>query len=167
MGDVRRFEPPSGPTPLQPREFFTGRWSGEGHLVPRGLLRLFIRVQRFTYEGTTRWRDEAHWDVFDRFHYESGKVVDQQLSAALVAADRIRIIAPEMPGGATIQLRADGYDFTPYKYRFKAWLLSVTLRCCDINRLQADGTVMDSIQMRWLGLPVASMTMRVSIERPV
>jgi hypothetical protein len=105
--------------------------------------------------------------VFDRFHYESGKVVDQQLSAAWVAADRIRIIAPEMPGGATIQLRADGYDFMPYKYRFKAWLLSVTIRCYDINRLQADGTVMDSIQMRWLGLPVASMTMRVSIERPV
>jgi len=166
MGDPHRFQPPSRPTPLQPREFFTGRWSGEGHLVPLGLLRLFARVQRFTYVSTTRWRDEAHWDIFDRIHYESGKVVEQQLTAELVAADRVRIAAPDMPGGAAIQLRVDGYDFTPYRYRLKAWLLAVTLRCYDVNRLQGDGTVMDSIQMHWLGLPVALMTMRIRIERP-
>ena len=42
-------------TPLQPREFFRGLWTGDGELIPHPLLRWFVPRQPFRFTSDTVW----------------------------------------------------------------------------------------------------------------
>jgi len=146
-------------TPLQPREFFRGVWRGEGELLPHPLLRAFLPRQPFRFSSEVTWLTDTIWLVEDRFAFASGRTLSRKMFAELVAPDRIHVTADDMPLGADIELHERGFRFTPYfalgSYREGGRLYR--LRCFDECRLDDEGYLHDTIEMRYWGLPVATM----------
>jgi hypothetical protein len=153
------------PTPLQPRSFFRGRWTGTGEVVPHLLLRWLIRREGLRWQGETEWLSDAIWLVRERMEFASGAVSERTMFSRLVAPDRIHVTADDMPLGADITLSAAGYRFSPYLIWTEHNGRRIRLRCVDTNEIQSDGTIVDTIRMSWYGLPVATLRMRVTVER--
>jgi hypothetical protein len=67
-----------------------------------------------------------------------------------------------MPGGAIVTPRPDGFTFSSYTIKTPVLgRLRVALRFSDVVRLQPDGTMLDEIEMRYLGVRVGKVTMRL------
>jgi hypothetical protein len=151
-------------SPLQPREFFRGVWTGAGELIPHPLLRWIAPKQPVHMTSTPTWLSDTVWVVHDRFVFSSGQVIDRKMFAELVAPDRIHITADDIPGGADIQLHEHGFRFTPYYVCTRHRGIPLRLRCIDDNRIDAAGAIHDVVRMSFCGLPVA--TLRIGpIER--
>ncbi|MDQ6772518.1 MAG: hypothetical protein M3024_05955 [Candidatus Dormibacteraeota bacterium] len=153
------------PTPLQPRRFFSGTWRGDGELRYRGPLRLLRRPDRFTYLSSVRGTSAARWEFEDHFHYRSGLKFEQRFACEVVDERRLHVTSDDMPGGADILLSERGYTFTPYVMRVRSGPFTVQLRCRDVNGVDGSGMIHDRIDMMWLGLPVATMTMDIHVDR--
>jgi len=68
-----------------------------------------------------------------------------------------------MPGGAEVRLRGDGFDFSPYLIRTPVLgRLRLPLRHFDAVQLEEDGTMLDTIELRLLGVRLGRVTMRLS-----
>jgi hypothetical protein len=102
------------PTPLEPRTFFTGRWTGQGSLRAHRLLRWLLPNDSVHLVSQVEWQSEDSWTVQDRIEYGSGTVVERRMEARLTAPDRVTITAPDMPDGAEIRLKRDRFVFSPY-----------------------------------------------------
>jgi hypothetical protein len=154
-----------GVTPLRPQEFFRGVWEGDGEVLPHVALRWLIPREAVRFSSRTQWLSDTVWIVEDRLSCASGDVSERTMFARLVAPDRIHVTADDMPLGADIHLREDGFRFTPYliwtRYRGRR----VRLKCFDDNVLADGGSIHDTIRMRWYGLPVATMRLRIQVER--
>ena len=105
------------------------------------------------------------WIVKDRFEYGSAPTVERVMFAQLVAPDRIHITADDIPLGADILLHESGFRFTPYLIWTQYRGCRIRLKCFDDNVLLDDGSIQDSIQMYWYGLPVATMRLHVRVFR--
>ena len=152
-------------TPLQPRDFFSGTWQGDGELLPHPLLRWFQRRDTIRFSSSTEWLSDTVWIVRDRMEYGSGEVIDRTMFAQLVAPDRIHVTADDMPLGADIHLHERGFRFTPYlawsEYKGRRF----RLKCFDDNVLDDEGLIHDTIRLYWYGLPVATIRMHIRVER--
>lgn len=147
-------------TPLQPRQFFRGTWTGIGEVVAHPLLRWFAPSQRLRMTSEPRWLSETAWLVYDRFELSSGRVIERKMSAELVAPDRIHVTADDMPFGADILLHESGFRFTPYYMLVRHGGFTFRVRCLDENTIDRDGFIHDLVRMYFYGFPVA--TMRIS-----
>ena|GEM_PF-1544846 len=152
-------------TPLQPKEFFTGAWMGEGELRPHPLFRWLIPIERFRYSAKPVWLSDEMWIVKERLEFLSGRVIDRTMFAQVVSRERLHVTADDMPLGADIILGENGFRFTPYyiwsRYKGITW----RLRCMDENLVDEMGTVHDTIRMFLCRFPVALMRMSVNIDR--
>ena len=83
----------------------------------------------------------------------------------MVGNRRLHATSANMPGGADILLSEDGFSFTPYTIHLKHRGLLLRLRCYDTNHVGTDGIITNTIKMRFLGLPVATMLLWVTAER--
>ncbi len=146
-------------TPLQPKEFFRGLWTGEGEISPHPLLHWIIPRERLRFFSEAVWLSETIWLVKDRMEFASGRVIERKMLAELIAADRIHVTADDMPLGADILLHAKGFRFTPYyalaALRDRGRLHR--LRCVDECLLDEAGYVHDTIRMYYWRVPVATM----------
>ncbi|HEU4759163.1 MAG TPA: hypothetical protein VFT91_04180 [Dehalococcoidia bacterium] len=152
-------------TPLEPREFFSGRWEGEGELLPLPLLRWLIPRQTVRFSSHAGWLSDDVWIVKDRLEFASGGASERTMFAQLVAPERIHVTADDMPLGADILLHQNGFRLTPYliwtEYRGRR----LRLKCFDDSVLAADGSIHDTIRMHWYGLPVATMRLHIRVHR--
>ena len=152
-------------TPLQPRDFFSGTWQGEGELLPHALLRWSQRRDTIRFSSSTEWLSDTVWIVRDRMEYGSGEAIDRTMFAQLVAPDRIHVTADDMPLGADIELHERGFRFTPYlawiEYRGRRF----RLKCFDDNVLDDEGMIHDTVRLYWYGLPVATIRIHIRVER--
>ena len=150
-------------TPLQPREFFSGTWKGEGQLSPHPLLRWLIAKERVRVSSRSSWLSETTWVVKESFEFSSGSMIARTMLVEIVGPDRLHVTADDMPLGADIILHEKGFRFTPYYiwglYKGRRW----RLRCTDENLIDEDGAIQDTIKMFYFGLPVA--TMRLTVVR--
>ena len=150
-------------TPLQPKEFFTGTWKGEGELIPHPLLRWLIPREQICFSSQTIWLSDMVWAVKERFEFSSGNVIARTMLVEMVGPDQLHVTADDMPSGADIILHQKGFRFTPYYircyHRGRKW----RLWCKDENSIDEDGMIHDTIKMFFLGFPVA--TMRLAVVR--
>ncbi len=150
-------------TPLQPKEFFTGAWNGEGELSPHPLLRWMIPKQRIRFSSESIRLSDILWVVKERFEFSSGNVIRRTMFVEIVGPDRLHVTADDMPLGADVILHEKGFRFTPYYmwcyYRGRRW----RLQCKDENLIDEGGVIHDTIKMSLLGFPVA--TMRLAVVR--
>lgn len=148
-------------TPLRPREFFTGTWSGEGKLIPSRFLRWLIPIEHIDFVSQPIWLSETVWMVRETFRFSSGIQITRTMFVEIVASDRLHVTADDMPLGADIILSERGFQFTPYSvwvnHQGRRW----QLRCFDENRIDDTGTIHDTIRMFFHGLNVATMYLTV------
>jgi hypothetical protein len=152
-------------TPLQPKEFFTGTWKGEGELSPHPLLRWLIPIEQIRFSSEPIWLSDTLWMVKERFEFSSGEEIARKMFVEIVSTERLHVTADDMPLGADIILHEKGFRFTPYYvwsyYRGRRW----RLRCIDENLVDESNTIHDIIKMFFFGLPVATMRLRVTVDR--
>jgi hypothetical protein len=152
-------------TPLQPKEFFTGIWKGEGELVPHPLIRWMMPKEHVRFSGQPIWLSNTVWMVKERFEFSSGDVIARTMFVEIVGSDRLHVTGDDMPLGADIILHKNGFRFTPYyiwsRYKGRRW----RLKCIDKNLIDESGTIHDTIKMFFFGFPVVTMRLAVRVDR--
>jgi hypothetical protein len=153
----------TGADVLDLRELFAVPWEGEATLW-RPLWTRWIpapRTFRFRSEITNLARDS--WDVVDTTTYPNGRIEQRRMRAHQVSPTQISLEADDMPDGAQTHVRPDGFDFEPYRLRTKVvGPVRIPIRFRDQVRLTDDGqTLVDSLEMRFLGILVGRVTMRL------
>lgn len=144
-------------TPLQPRQFFQGIWTGNGELVPHPLLRWFWRREHFRHWSESIWLSATIWLVKDRFEFSSGKIVERKMFCELVAPDRVHVSADDMPLGADVELHETGLRFAPYDVLVARRGRVYKLRFLDECRIDESGFLHSTVKMYLWGSHIATM----------
>jgi hypothetical protein len=151
-------------TPLEPKQFFAAPWSGEGEWVaPRWLPCLSGRGRRFRFTSTTTWLSDNVWLVHDTTTWEHGRVEHRDGTARLLAPDRIRLTYDDMLGGTELQLRADGFSFSPYQMLIAAPPLPIPILVHARDACRWDATtseLTDTIELHLLGIPLGRLVIQ-------
>jgi len=155
----------SGPSPLDARRFFAGRWAGEGELVPHGPARLVLGRSAVRLAGSGEWLGERVWRVRERFTLGGGFSFERQMWMEQVSEARVHATADDIPLGAELELRADGFRFL----RFRSWLryrgVRFRLGCASDTRLGPDGALHAVIRLDCWRIPVATLRLAIRAER--
>jgi hypothetical protein len=102
--------------------------------------------------------------VHDTTTWENGLVERRDGTATLLAGDRIRLTYDDMPGGTEIQLRPDGFTFSPYRMLVTNPILPVPvqLRVRDSCRWDpSTHELHDTIELWLIAVPLGRLTMRL------
>jgi hypothetical protein len=149
---------------VDPRALFSGTWRGTGELVPRGFARLVLRRQAVAITGSGDWLSDTIWLVRERFAMSSGWSFERRMFMDLVAPDRVRATADDIPLGANVALTSDGFRFE----RFRSWLVyrGVRLRmtCESEARLDATGALAGEVRLFFLRIPAATLRLSIRID---
>jgi hypothetical protein len=138
---------------------------GEGELRFVGLAGWLRRPERFRYRTRARWITRARCESTDVFEFESGRRLDIPLVSEIVDERTLYVASPDMPGGAHMQLSENGYTYSPYVTLVPLGPFRLRLHCTDVNLVDREGLVHDRVEMRWLGLRVAVLTMTIHVDR--
>jgi hypothetical protein len=145
---------------MPPREFFGKAWTGDGEVtaLPAFLWRRFAVRYRVTRDA--EWLNDGTFIMHDRAE-AGGRVEERRLLCEFDGPSRIRISATQLPDGVEVLLEDDGYRIVPYRAQWPIGPARITLHCRDEGRVESDGTLVNTITGRWLGLfPVARLTTR-------
>jgi Protein of unknown function (DUF998) len=164
---TRREPEPSALARLRPREFFEGAWSGEGELVPWPFFVWRRFPLRFHARREFTWLTDDAWLMDDVATFRSGWVEHRRRFFHLKAPDRIHVTADDAPGGTELLLEEGGYRIRPYRFLVSVGPLNFSMSCREEHRLEPDGTIVDTMRLRWYGLRVARVTIRARPERSV
>ena len=151
------------PEPLDLREVFAVPWEGEGCVWLPLWLRWMPIPQTFRFRTEMANLAGNTWEVIDTATYPNGKVEQRRMRAHQTSPTRISLEADDMPDGAQVHLRPDGYDFEPCLLRVKVLVsVQLPLRLRDQVRISEDGeTLVDSLEMRFLGILAGRVKMRL------
>ena len=154
------------PAPLRPREFFGRVWRGEGVLMlqPWFLWRRF--APRFAASREITWLNDETFVVEDTADFSDGRVERRRRFCELAAPDRFRVTSVDLVEPTEIRIDDAGFRVAPYRMRVPYGPVGITLRCRDELRVEPDGTLVDDIRMRFLGLPVARVLVRARLTDP-
>jgi hypothetical protein len=148
--------------PLDLREVFVRPWEGDAELWQPWWLRWFPAPRRWTFRSEILNLGQDSWDVLDTSTFPNGVAQQRQMHCEVLASDRLKLTASDMPGGTEVQLRSDGFDFNPYVIRTPILgRLRLPFRHFDTVRLEEDGTMVDTIELRFLGVRVGRVRMRL------
>lgn len=159
---------PPALTPLRPREFFGRPWSGAGEWIPRPWLTWLPGPRRFEFHTITSWVSDELWIVHDTTRWEDGLVERRDGTAKLLAADRVRLTYDDMLGGTEIQLRADGFTFSPYRMLVTHPIMPLPLQASARDTCHWDPStneLHDTIELRLMIVPLGRLTMRIRPDR--
>jgi hypothetical protein len=149
---------------IDPRKLFSGTWRGTGELIPHGFARPVLRREAVAISGTGDWLSDTIWHVRERFEMASGWSFGRSMFMELVAPDRVRATADDMPLGANVALTSDGFRFE----RFRSWLsyrgVRLRLRCESEARLDASGALVGEVRLFFLRTPAATLRLSIRVE---
>ena len=148
--------------PLDLRELFAQAWEGDGELWRPWWLRALPLPTAFRFRSESLNRTPDAWDVLDTMTFPDGRTQQRRMHCERLATGVLRLAAKDMPGGATVHPRSDGFDFAPYVIRQPTLgRLRLPLRHHDTVSLQPDGTMLDTIELRLLGVRVGIVTLHL------
>lgn len=152
-------------TPLSPEKFFTGIWRGKGEFHLHSFLRMFVPNQTVEYQGTTRRYSNDFWVSKEIFRLSHSGESQRTTYIQCVGQNRLHTTCDDIPGGADMLLREDGFSFQPYNFRSSLGKGYILVKCIDNATLDENGRLHDTILMYYGGLHLATMKMTISIER--
>ena len=143
-------------SPLDPQQLFARPWEGKARIWKPWWLRPAALPESFWFRSEIVNSTGDSWDVLDTTVFPDGSQQRRRMHCQRIAAERLRVTAEDMPAGAEVRLRSDGFDFTPYVVRTRVLgRLTVGLRCLDSVQLMDDGRMIDTIEARLFGICVA------------
>lgn len=141
---------------------FADPWEGDGALWRPWWLRWLPLPASFSFRSERLNVVGDSWEVLDTVTFPDGSTQQRTMHAQQLATDEVRVRADDMPGGAVVRSRRDGFDFSPYVIRTPILgPLRLPLRHNDRVKLEDDNTMIDSIELRLLGVLVGTVTMRL------
>jgi len=150
------------PPPLDLRELFAQPWSGSAELWRPWWLRWLPIPSSFRFRSEIVNLTDTGWDVRDTTTFPNGRIQVRTMHCSRIANGRLRLTADDMPGGAEVTPRHDGFDFSPYTIQTPILgPLRVALRFTDSVQLQRDQTMVDTIKLSYLAVHVGTVTMRL------
>jgi GrpB-like predicted nucleotidyltransferase (UPF0157 family) len=150
---------------LDLRELFAEPWEGEGRIWRPWWLRLLPLPGTFRFRSEIVNATDGAWDVLDTTVFPDGSEQRRRMHCRRLADDRLWLTAEDMPVGAEVRPRANGFDFSPYVIRTPVLgRLRLPLRYLDSVELMPDGTMVDSIELRLLRICVGRV--RLVLRRP-
>ena len=156
---------PAG-APLDLREVFAEPWAGTAVVRRPRWLRWLPVASSFHFRteiSNVELAETTGLLVHDTTTFPNGRTWRRTMTARLVAPGQWEIRAKDMPGGAEQQVTTDGFTFTPYTILAPViGPVRVPLRCEDEIRLLDGRTMTDTIAMRFLGVPVGTVEMRLT-----
>jgi hypothetical protein len=150
--------PPSAVLDL--RDLFSTPWDGTGTLWLPWWLRWVPQERAFSFRSEILEPGVEAWDVLDTMTFPNGSTWPRMMHCRVIADGRLQLSADDMPGGAEITPRHDGFEFS--RYLISAPVIGpirVRLRCRDRVTMSADGNMTDRIELRFLGIRVGLMEM--------
>jgi hypothetical protein len=152
-------------TPMRAGRFFQRHWTGGGELVLRPLWLWRRFPMRFTAVRELDFYSDELFVFHDRAEFERGYVHDERRYCRMRGDDRIEVAAPDLPDGAVVRLEEDGYRIEPYTLLARAGPVALTLETLDTHRIDGE-TLIDTIDLRWLGILVGRMMIRMDPTSP-
>jgi hypothetical protein len=148
--------------PLDLREVFSRPWEGEATISKPWWLRWFPVPSRFRFRTEVANVTPAGWDIHDTTSFPGGATTRRTMRCEPIGRGRLRLSAGDMPGGAEITVTPDGFRFTPYTIATPVLgRIRVPLRYLDEVRLETETSLLDTIEIHFLGVRVATITMRL------
>ena len=147
--------------PLDLREVFARPWAGEATLWRPWWLRwvpLLPTGFGFRTEVTSQG---AGLVVNDTQTFPNGRVWQRTMYCEPTGPNGWRMSAADMPGGAEITVGSDGYSFAYTIWALVFGPVKVRLKCRDEVRFVDEASLIDTIEMRFLGIHVGTVTMRL------
>jgi len=96
--------------------------------------------------------------------FEFGRRLEMPFVSEIVHQRKLRVSSPGMPGGAEIQLSENGYEYAPYGVLARVGPVKLRLHCTDSNFVDQGGPIHDDVEMRWMGLRIATLTMTIRAD---
>ena len=146
--------------PVGPRDFLGRSWSGPARFCPGPIWANWL-AQPVTFRRESRWIADELWVMDDTAAFEGGSRIERRMFGQVVAPDRVRVVADDMPGGADLVLEDGGYRVFPYRYAFPLGPVRLTMRCRDEVEACDDGSLLWTIRFSWLGLRMGTLRGRV------
>lgn len=152
--------------PLDLREVFARPWAGTATIWRPWWVRWLPVASQFHFR--TEISDVALAEttglvVHDTTTFPNGRTWQRTMRAKLLAPGHWKVSARDMPGGAEQTVTADGFRFTRYTVLAPVFgPVRLPLRCDDEVRLVDATTMLDTVEMRFLGVHVATVTMRMT-----
>ena len=141
---------------------FARPWEGDAIVRRPWWLRPLPGPTEFRFRSEIENVAADSWDVVDTTTFPGGTVQRRRMHARLVSPSCVELSAGDMPGGARVSARSDGFDFTPYVIRTPVFgRVRVPLRHRDTVRLLAEDELLDEIELRLLGIRVGRVSMRL------
>jgi uncharacterized protein DUF3833 len=141
---------------------FAQPWEGEGKVSYVPWLRWLPVPREFRFRSEIANAGEDSWDVIDTTTFPNGSVQRRVMRARQLEAGRLTLVADDMPGGAEIRVRFDGFEFSPYVIRAPVvGRLRVPVRHRDTVQLVGGGEMVDTIELSVFGVHVGHVTMRL------
>jgi Protein of unknown function (DUF998) len=136
-------------------------WAGEGEMVlrPTFLWRRF--PQRFRYRREVTWVTDELWLVEDEAAFERGWVTRRRLYCAVVAPAVLHVTAADLPDGGEAEIEEDGYTVAPCRLAVPFGPVQLLTRCSERAGVEDEQTLRGTMELRWLGVPAATLTARV------
>ena len=158
-------EAPVEPVPMPPRQFFGTNWSGDGEVVLRPLWLCGRFPRRWRFRRSVDWISDELCVVRDDATFANGTQAGRRMLSGFVEPGRAEVATLDPPHARThIVFDDDGYRVAPYELAVPFGPLALTVRCHDRHRLEPDGTLVNTIDASFLGLPVARATVRARFE---
>ena len=160
---------PPSPGPLidvGPRDFLARAWSGQGELVLRPLILGRLFAQRFEARRESTEISERVWRIDDEARFGDGHAERRRMYCEFTSDERVRLTAGDLPDGADVLLEEGGFRILPFRVAYPVGPLPVLMRCVDRSHVEADGTFVNSFDVRTVGIPipVARLTFRVRVQ---
>jgi hypothetical protein len=154
------------PTPLSPRAFFGRDWTGSGELLLRPLW-LGRRVpQRFTLSRTANWLSDEAWTFEDRADFAGGWSERRVRFCRFESPTSVSVVSQDLPDGATVLFGDGGYSIRPFRMTVPFGPLPLPVRCRDSGAIDEDGTLVETIDVRFAGVPIARAVLRAQPVPP-
>jgi len=154
-----------GAVPLDLREVFARPWSGPASLWRPWWLRwlpLAAPAHFRTEIYDVHLAETTGLTVKDTMTFSNGRVWQRMMTAQLLAPGRWRVSAEDMPRGAEQTVSADGFAFTPFTILAPVLgRVRVPLRCRNEIAFLDPENMVDTSEMRFLGIRVGRMEMRL------
>lgn len=149
--------------PLDLREVFARPWAGAASIWRPWWVRWLPVASHFHFHTEifeVHLAETSGLIVRDTTTFPNGKIWQRTMRARLVSPGHWKISATDMPGGAEQRVTDDGFSFTPYTILAPVLgPVRVPLRCKDEILLVDESTIADTIEMRFLGVHVGTVTM--------
>jgi hypothetical membrane protein len=157
-------EAPGDPVPMSPRQFFGSEWSGAGEVALRPLWLYGRFPRRWRFRRSVDWVTDELCVVSDHATFANGTQTSRRLLCGFVEPGRAEVTTLDPPHAVSeIHFDDDGYRVAPYELAVPFGPISVTVRCHDRHRIEPDGTLVDTIDALFLGVPVARATLRARL----